>query len=56
MRNLLSIVCLSSVTPAFAAASATGVNSSLQPFWIQLLMLFAMLLVGITSRQISRVR
>jgi len=58
MRIILGIIllCLCCLTPAFAASGDPGTPSALQPVWIQMLMLFAVLLVGITSRQISRIR
>ena len=56
MRKLLVIIFLCCLPLAFAEIGDPGSTSALQPVWIQMLMLFAMLLVGITSRQISRIR
>lgn len=56
MRQILGIVYFYCVTPVFAGSVDQGSSSVLRPIWIPLLMVFAMLLVGITSRQISRSR
>ncbi|MEO8125895.1 MAG: hypothetical protein ABJF23_06290 [Bryobacteraceae bacterium] len=55
MRKMLAIGLLCCLTPAFAGTGETGV-AAIQPLWIQMLMLFAIVLLGITSRQISRIR
>jgi len=56
MRKILSIGFLCCLTPAFGGAGDLGSAPAMQPLWIQMLMLFAILLLGITSRQISRIR
>ena len=56
MRMNLVLGFLCCLTPAFAGSADSGSTSALQPVWIQMLMLFAVLLVGVTSRQISRDR
>lgn len=55
MRKLLGIILLC-FTPLFGGSADPGTVSVLQPVWIQMLMLIAMLLVGVTSREISRSR
>jgi hypothetical protein len=55
MGIIISSLILSAI-PAIAGTSSSTVSSSLQPSWIQGLMLFAVALVGITSRQVSRIR
>jgi hypothetical protein len=54
MKKVLSAGCLFSVIPAFAGTPS--VSAGIPPVWVQPLMLFAMLLLAIASRQISRVR
>lgn len=56
MKIILSIGILCCLTPAFAGVGEPGTTPAIQPLWIQMLMLFAVLLVGVTSRQISRIR
>ncbi len=56
MRQILGISFIGCLTPAFASSVDQGLAAALHPNWIQLLMLFAMLLVGFTSREISRSR
>ena len=56
MRKILIISFFCCLTQAFAGSVDQGSTSALQPVWILPLMLFAMLLVGVTSRQISRSR
>jgi hypothetical protein len=56
MRKMLGIYFFCLLTPAFAGSVDQGSTSMLAPVWIQMLMLFAMLLLGFASRQISRLR
>jgi hypothetical protein len=57
MKTILSLGCILTAVPVFAStAAAADVGHSLPRLGIQLLMLFAMLLLAIASRQISRVR
>lgn len=56
MRQILGISFIGCLTPAFAGSVGQGSVSSIQPVWIHLVMLFAMVLVGIASREISRSR
>ena len=55
MRKLLGMILIY-FTPLFGGSADPGSTAVLQPAWIQILMLFAMLLVGVTSRRISRIR
>jgi len=53
MRKVLTVGCLFSVIPLFAGNPAA---TAIAPVWTQPLMIFAMLVLAITSRQISRLR